>query len=101
MSDQVVLHQSTRPRNQRAITSVGTVLYSHQCGWLIKHMTKHEGAAMNNTFRLTLSFLMIACLAGLTKAHAANDRLDLAEFASHPETFAGRLIEVNAQVIAI
>lgn len=56
---------------------------------------------MNNTFRLTLSFLMIACLAGLTKAHAANDRLDLAEFASHPETFAGRLIEVNAQVIAI
>ena len=56
---------------------------------------------MNNTFRLTLSFLIIACLAGLTKAHGASDPLDLAEFASHPETFAGRLIEVNAQVIAI
>ena len=67
----------------------------------LAHMKKREGAAMNNTFRLTLSFLIITCFAGSTLALGLNDRLDLADFASHPEAFAGRMIEVNAQVIAI
>jgi len=56
---------------------------------------------MNKMFRFTLSFLIIAGFAVSTMALGLNDRLDLADFASHPEAFAGRLIEVNAQVIAI
>ena len=56
---------------------------------------------MNTAFRLTFSFLIVIGLAGLTKASSAGEQVNLADFASHPEAFAGRLIEVNARVIAI
>ena len=42
---------------------------------------------MNLTFRLTLSFLIVICFAGLIMAH--DERLNLAEFASDPDRFAG------------
>ena len=42
---------------------------------------------MNSTFRLTLSFLIVICFAGLTMAH--------------DEVLAGRTVEVHARVIAI
>lgn len=54
---------------------------------------------MNSTFRLTLSFLVVICFAGLTMAH--DERLNLANFASNPDAFAGRTVEVQARVIAI
>jgi len=56
---------------------------------------------MNTPFRVTLSFLIAIGAAGLTRASSAGERVNLAEFASHPEALAGRLIEVNARVIAI
>jgi len=49
---------------------------------LIETITEFEGAAMNLTFRLTLSFLIVICFAGLTLAH-------------------GRTVEVQARVVAI
>lgn len=42
---------------------------------------------MNLTFRLTLSFLIVICFAGLTMAH--------------DERFAGRTVEVQARIVAI
>lgn len=54
---------------------------------------------MNLTFRLTLSFLIVIGLAGLTMAH--DERLNLADFASDPGRFAGRIVEVEARVVAI
>ena len=54
---------------------------------------------MNLTFRLTLSFLIVICFAGLTTAH--DERLNIADFASNPEAFAGRTVEVQARVVAI
>src|SRR5262245_3470432 len=56
---------------------------------------------MNSTFRLTLSFLIVICLAGLTMAHGADDRLTVADFARDPNGFAGRTVEVEARVVAI
>jgi len=56
---------------------------------------------MNPTFRLTLSFLFLFCFTGLTMAHGVDERLNLADFASNPENFAGRAVEVQARVIAI
>jgi len=56
---------------------------------------------MNPTFRLTLSFLFLFCFTGLTMAHGVDERLNLADFASNPENFAGRTVEVQARVIAI
>jgi len=50
-------------------------------------------------FRLTLSFLIVICFAGLTMAH--DERLNVADFASNPDAFAGRTVEVQARVIAI
>jgi len=47
------------------------------------------GAAMNLTFRLTVSFLIIICFAGLTMAH------------DDPDAFEGRTVEVQARVITI
>ena len=44
---------------------------------------------MNSMFRLTLSFLIVLCFAGLTMAH------------DDPDAFAGRTVEVQARVIAI
>jgi hypothetical protein len=64
-------------------------------------MTNQKGATMNTAFRLTLSFLFVIGVTGLTRASSIGDQVNLADFASHPETFAGRLIEVNARVIAI
>ena len=54
---------------------------------------------MNLTFRLTLSFLIVICFAGLITAH--DERLNIADFASNPEAFAGRTVEVQARVVAI
>jgi len=54
---------------------------------------------MNSTFRLTLSFLIVISLAGLTMAH--DERLNIADFASNPDAFAGRTVEVQARIVAI
>lgn len=54
---------------------------------------------MNLTFRLTLSFLIVICFAGLTMAH--DERLNIADYASDPDRFAGRTVELQARVIAI
>ena len=54
---------------------------------------------MNSTFRLTLSFLIVICFAGLTMAH--DERLNIADYASDPDRFAGRTIELQARVVAI
>jgi hypothetical protein len=54
---------------------------------LIECITEFEGAAMNLTFRLTLSFLIVICFAGLTMAH--------------DERLKGRTVEVQARVVAI
>ena len=56
---------------------------------------------MNSTFRLTLSFLFLICFAGLTMAHGVDERLNLADFASNPDGFVGRTVEVQARVVAI
>jgi len=54
---------------------------------------------MNLTLRLTLSFLIVISLAGL--AIARDERLKIVDFASNPESFAGRTVEVEARVVAI
>ena len=54
---------------------------------------------MNLTCRLTLSFLIVISLAGLTMAH--DERLNIADFASNPDAFAGRTVEVQARIVAI
>ena len=56
---------------------------------------------MKTAFLLTLSLMIVIGVAGLTKASSAGEQVDLVKFASHPEALAGRLIEVNARVIAI
>ncbi len=56
---------------------------------------------MNLTFRLTLSFLIVISFAGLTMARGTDERLKIADFASNPDGFAGRTVEVEARVIAI
>ena len=56
---------------------------------------------MNLTFRLTLSLLIVSCFAGLTMAHGADERLNIADFASDPNAFAGRIVEIEARVVAI
>lgn len=55
---------------------------------------------MNLTLRLTLSFLIVISFAGLTMARA-DERLKIADFASNPDGFAGRTVEVEARVVAI
>ena len=52
-------------------------------------------------FRLTLSFLIVTCFAGLTMARGADERLKIADFARDPDSFAGRTVEVEARVVAI
>ena len=54
---------------------------------------------MNLTFRLTLSFLIVICFAGLIMAH--DERLNIADFATNPDAFTGRTVEVQARVVAI
>ena len=56
---------------------------------------------MNLTLRLTLSLLIVISFAGLTMAHGADERLKIADFASDPERFAGRVVEIQARVVAI
>jgi len=56
---------------------------------------------MNLTLRLTLSLLIVISFAGLTMAHGADERLKIADFASDPNAFAGRIVEVEARVVAI
>jgi hypothetical protein len=56
---------------------------------------------MNFTLKLTLSFLFIACFAGFAMAHGTDERLDIASFASNPDAYAGRIVAVEARVIAI
>ena len=56
---------------------------------------------MNLTFRLTLSFLIVICLAGLTRAHGLDERLKIADFVGDPDRFAGRVVEIEARVVAI
>jgi len=56
---------------------------------------------MHIVFRVTLSLSIVIFFAGLTCAATAGDEVDLAEFACHPEAFAGRNIEVKANLIAI
>jgi hypothetical protein len=56
---------------------------------------------MKLTFRLTLSFFIVICFAELTMAHGAGERLNIADFVSDPEGFAGRTVEVEARVVAI
>jgi hypothetical protein len=51
--------------------------------------------------RLTLSFLIVICFAGLTLARGADERLKIADFVSDPQSFAGRTVEVEARVVAI
>lgn len=56
---------------------------------------------MNSMFRLALSFLIVISFAGLTMAHGADERLKIADFATDPDAFAGRTVEVEARVVAI
>jgi hypothetical protein len=67
----------------------------------LKRSTEFEGAAMNSTFRLTLSFLIVICFAGLTMARGVDEQLKIADFASNPDAFAGRTVEVQGRVVAI
>jgi hypothetical protein len=56
---------------------------------------------MNSMLRLTLSLLIVISSAGLTMAHGAVERLRIADFASDPDAFAGRTVEVEGRVVAI
>ena len=56
---------------------------------------------MNRAFKTTVSLLILSLWVGVGAAYGRDDRIDLAEFNTHPETFDGRVIEISAQVIAI
>src|SRR5215510_5171629 len=56
---------------------------------------------MTSTFRLMLSFLIVICFAGLTMARGADERVKFADFVTDPDAFAGRIVEVEARVVAI
>ena len=56
---------------------------------------------MSLSLRLTLSFVMLMSFAGVTPAGGVNERLDIAQLRRDPEAFAGRIVEVQARVIAI
>jgi|RhiMethySRZTD1v2_1073278.scaffolds.fasta_scaffold1779628_2 hypothetical protein len=53
------------------------------------------------TLSLTLSFVMLMGFAGVALAGGVNERLDIAQLRRDPEAFAGRIVEVQARVIAI
>ena len=53
------------------------------------------------TLSLTLSFVMLIGFAGVALAGGVNERLDIAQLRRDPEAFAGRIVEVQARVIAI
>ncbi len=52
---------------------------------------------MKKLILITLSLLM---LAGLATAHGRYEPIKTAEFAAHPETFDGRLVEIRADIVA-
>ena len=56
---------------------------------------------MNSILKPTLSFLILICFAGLAMAHGVDERLNIADLASDPDSFAGRTVEVKARVGAI
>ena len=56
---------------------------------------------MSLLHRLTLLFVVVMSLAGGTLAAGGNGRLDIADFRRDPESFAGRIVEVEARVIAV
>ena len=56
---------------------------------------------MNRAIKTTVSLLILSLWVGVGAAYGRDDRIDLAEFNTHPETFDGRMVEVSAQVIAI
>lgn len=56
---------------------------------------------MSLLHRLTLSFVVVMSLAGGTLAAGGNERLDFADFRRDPKSFAGRIVEVEARVIAV
>jgi hypothetical protein len=73
---------------------------------LIELLDRIEGATMNSTLRLTLSFLIVISFAGLTMAHGVDERLSaerlkISDFTNDPDSFAGRTVEVGARVVAI
>lgn len=56
---------------------------------------------MSLSLRLTLSFVLLMGFAGVTLAGGVIERLDIAELRRDPDAFAGRVVEVQARVIAI
>lgn len=56
---------------------------------------------MTLSIRLVLSFVMLMGVAGVTRGAGGNERLDIADFRRDPESFAGRIVEVEARVIAV
>ena len=55
---------------------------------------------MSLRHRLALSFVIVMSLAGGAVA-GVNERVDIGDFRRDPESFAGRIVEVQARVIAI
>lgn len=55
---------------------------------------------MSLRHRLALSFVIVMSLAGVA-AGGVNERVDIGDFRRDPESFAGRIVEVQARVIAI
>lgn len=53
---------------------------------------------MTKLVQITLCILI---LAGVAAAHGRYERIKTTEFAAHPESFAGRLVEVRADIIAV
>ncbi len=51
--------------------------------------------------RLTLSFIIVISIAGLSMARGADERLRIADSASDPGAYSGRTVEVKARVVAI
>ena len=56
---------------------------------------------MSLSLRLTFSFVLLLAVAGGALAGGVNERLDIAELRRDPQAFAGRIVEVQARVIAI
>ena len=56
---------------------------------------------MSFTIRLTLSFILMMGFAGGALAGGVNERLEIGELRRDPQAFAGRIVEVQARVIAI
>ncbi len=55
---------------------------------------------MSLRHRLALSFVILMSLAGVAVA-GVNERVDIGDFRRDPESFTGRIVEVQARVIAI